>query len=125
MAETANSRTRIRPPGKATPTWPTASRPTMAPATRALSAMGSRIAPSMLVAFSLRASQPSKKSVTAATAKAMNAQLCRCRRMAGPISANGAAPAAAVRNSSTSKVSTSRPQVRMLGKARIGLGLSR
>ena len=42
----------------------------MAPQTRILSAMGSRMAPTTLTTCQRRASQPSKKSVTAATTKA-------------------------------------------------------
>jgi hypothetical protein len=45
----------------------------MAPQIRILSPIGSRIAPQVVTASSLRASQPSKKSVTAASRKAISA----------------------------------------------------
>ncbi|MNY69105.1 hypothetical protein D3C86_2069920 [compost metagenome] len=73
----------------------------------------------MLTASSLRASQPSKKSVTAATTNAQNAQRCSdscCSPVRFSLS-HGTPPAAAARATNMNSAMTRRAEVRMLGKA--------
>ncbi len=79
--------------------------------------MGSRIAPQVVTASSLRASQPSKKSVIEARTKAMKAQRSRANCVSGVSRApmNGTPPAAEARQKKLATPARTRKPVRALG----------
>ena len=117
-ALTVNSRNRISAAGTTiTGLAFSASRPSTAAQTSTLSAIGSRIAPQTEVAFSFRASQPSKKSVTAATTKAINAQRSSAKITPPEGSSPGMSPAAVARAKNTNNDSARRAPVSRFGKA--------